>query len=229
MKNYSLSDFNWLAHKINNTAIKNSIPEMKGVVYDFGCGEKPYAEDIVNAGLTYVGIDWSDTIHDLHADIVSDLNKPLSLPNDIADNIISFQVLEHLYEPQVMLNETYRILKPGGGIFLSVPFQWMEHEVPHDYFRYTRYGLEYMFEKAGFQDIEIYSLTGFWVMWTLKLNYQLSRFTRNGPVAFRVVARILLTPLWFAGQLTAPVLDRFWPSSDEETAWFFVRGRKRES
>jgi hypothetical protein len=35
-----------------------------------------------------------------------------------------------------------------------------------------------MFEKAGFADVEIFPQTGFWVMWTLKFNYQSSRLIR---------------------------------------------------
>ena len=117
-------------------------------------------------------MNWSNSPHDLKADIVANLNEALPIENQVADSVISLSVMEHLREPQLFLSEAHRILKPGGAIILQVPFMWWVHEAPHDYFRYTRYGLEYMFEKAGFSAIQIYPQTGFWTTWTLKFNYQ---------------------------------------------------------
>jgi SAM-dependent methyltransferase len=52
--------------------------------------------------------------------------------------------------PHIVLREFARIIKPGGKVLLTVP-QWNEfHEVPHDYFRYTRFGLETLFTDNGF-------------------------------------------------------------------------------
>lgn len=58
-----------------------------------------------------------------------------------------------------------------GYIILYVPFQWWMNEIPHDYFRYTRYGLKYMLEKSGFKDITIEPMGGFFTMFILKINY----------------------------------------------------------
>ena len=78
-----------------------------------------------------------------------------------------------------MLNEAFRILKPGGAIVLQVPWQWRVHEAPHDYFRYTPYGLKYLFEKAGFVDVVVEPQSGFFTMWILKMNYFSTRFIRG--------------------------------------------------
>jgi SAM-dependent methyltransferase len=162
MRNFSYLQNNWLALKINNTITKNSCDKyIKGTVYDLGCGERPYEEDILKVADKYIGVDWGGTLHNLKADIVSDLNKLLPIESDVADTVTSFQVMEHLSEPQTMLNEAYRILKRDGNIILTVPFQWWVHEAPYDYFRYTPYGLKYMFEKAGFVDIKVTPNTGF--------------------------------------------------------------------
>ncbi len=126
---------NWLVFKLNNQLIAKYLPQMKGIVYDLGCGTRPHEKDILRYASRYIGVDWSNTLHGLKADISADLNKTLPIDSDLADNVVSFQVLEHLCEPQVMLNEAFRILKPGGKIFLSVPFQWWIHEAPYDYFR----------------------------------------------------------------------------------------------
>jgi len=224
MHKYTLLDFNWLAHKTNNEQVQKYLPHMTGTVYDLGCGTRPYEKDILKRANYYVGVDWSNTMHGLHADIEADLNAPLPFTDGVADTVVTFQVLEHLHEPQIMLNEAFRILRKGGGIFLSVPFQWWLHEAPYDYYRYTRYGLEYMFEKAGFTKIEIIASAGFWFMWVLKFNYHSSRYIR-GPKPLRWLVRAVLTPFWFFGQIIAPILDKY-DLNEAETTGYFVTAQK---
>jgi SAM-dependent methyltransferase len=217
-------DHNWLAYKLNNENVGRNLHIMTGTVIDLGVGLRPYEADILNTSHAYVGVDWSNSIHSLRADIVADLNKPLPIADAVADTVVSFQVLEHLCEPQTMLEEAFRILRPGGVLFLSVPFQWWVHEAPHDYFRYTRYGLEHLLNKAGFSEIEIQEVSGFWVTWFLKLNYQTTRLIR-GPRVTRWIVRMLLLPLWFTDQVIAPLLDKFW-RCPEETQGYIALAKK---
>lgn len=84
---------------------------------------------------------------------MADLNKPLPIENECANTIVSISVLEHLSNPQLTLNESFRILKSGGFAFLQVPFQWMVHEAPFDFFRYTPYGLKLLLSNAGYENI----------------------------------------------------------------------------
>ncbi|MGV8934671.1 MAG: methyltransferase domain-containing protein [Gallionellaceae bacterium] len=213
-----------MAYKINNTQVEKRLDLITGVVYDLGCGSRPFEVDILKYSDRYVGVDWSNTLHGLNADIVADLNKHLPIDNEVADSVVSFQVLEHLSEPQIMLNEAFRILKNNGKIFISVPFQWHVHEEPWDFFRYTKYGLIHLLTKSGFADIEVEVVTGFWVMWFLKLNYQLSKLIR-GPRPLRLLVYAALVPFWIANQLIAPILDKFW-NAEGETAWYFVTAHK---
>jgi hypothetical protein len=53
------------------------------------------------------GVDWSGTLHELKADILADLNEPLPIEDQVADTVVSLSVLEHLREPQTMLNEAF--------------------------------------------------------------------------------------------------------------------------
>jgi SAM-dependent methyltransferase len=48
-----------------------------------------------------------------------------------------------------VLRELYRVLKPGGGLWLTAPFFFAEHMQPHDYYRYTRYGLAHLAAPGG--------------------------------------------------------------------------------
>jgi len=66
------------------------------------------------------------------------------------DLVLLTQVLEHVPHPLAVLRELHRVLKPGGEIWLSAPLYFYEHETPHDYFRYTQFGLRYLVQAAGF-------------------------------------------------------------------------------
>jgi SAM-dependent methyltransferase len=84
---------------------------------------------------------------------------------DIFDAAINVEVLEHLREPSDALNEMFRVLRPGGRLILVAPQGWEEHAVPNDYFRFTKFGLRYLFEKAGFRVVSIEPLGGyFWYL-----------------------------------------------------------------
>ncbi|GAB4486994.1 MAG: hypothetical protein OHK006_15530 [Thermodesulfovibrionales bacterium] len=208
--------FNSLILKINRR-IARSLP-YQGLVIDLGCGTSPYKEDILRSADAYIGVDWPNSQHDQrNVDVFADLTRTLPFPDNYADTVVSFQVMEHLPEPEVFLSECSRILKPSGRLFLTVPFMWHVHEQPHDYFRYTRYGLEYLLRKHGFTDISIKENTGFWQTWVLKLNYHTERFPR--PLKY------LFLPVWWAGQMVAPVMDKV-DAHPEETASYTVTARK---
>ena len=152
--------FNFLIHQINQEIVK-SLPYEGGVI-DLGCGTAPYKEHILKVADRYIGVDWENSLHDQsNVDVFANLCETLPFDNNYTDTVVSFQVMEPLSEPSFFLSECYRILKSGGIIFITVPFMWHVHEEPHDYFRYTRYGLEYLLKKTGFIDIEIKENTGY--------------------------------------------------------------------
>ncbi|TFZ04205.1 class I SAM-dependent methyltransferase [Ramlibacter rhizophilus] len=215
---------NWLMKRALNSAVARHLHLLQGRVYDFGCGTMPYEADILERAEEYVGVDWSNTLHGTRCELVADLNSPLPIPSESADAIVSFEVLEHLCEPLNMLREANRILRPGGVILITVPFQWWVHESPWDYFRYTRFGLDYLLRKAGFEDVCVEETTGFWEMWVLKLNYQSLRLIK-GPRLLRKLIRAILVPLWWVSQTTAGIVSSRW-ASPNETAGYVVVGRK---
>ena len=90
--------------------------------------------------------------------------------------------MEHVTEPRIFLAEAFRVMKRGGTALLTTPFMWGEHEQPHDYFRFTRYGLRYLAEKAGFEVIEIEPDTGYWSTATLAVQLLAQSF-RQGAAA----------------------------------------------
>lgn len=216
---------NWLVYSLNDEYLKKFIPLYGKLIYDFGCGEMPYKHFFLQYAEEYVGVDWSNTQHKLTADIVADLNQPLPIDDEAADTIVSFSVLEHLREPQVMISEAHRILKQGGYIILQVPWQWWVHEAPHDYYRYTPYGLKYLFEKAGFSEINVEPSSGFFTMWFLKFNYFSSRFI-IGTKPLKCLIKAFLYPVWYILQLVAPFLDKLDRNWELEAQVYWVTAKK---
>lgn len=104
---------------------------------DAGAGESPHKK--LFSKHKYVAIDAAcgNSNWDYgNLDIICNLDK-IPIANDEFDGIICTLVLEHVCQPQSVLNEFYRILKPGGLIYLSAPQGWGIHQAPHDYFRFT--------------------------------------------------------------------------------------------
>jgi SAM-dependent methyltransferase len=63
------------------------------------------------------------------------------------DVVLCTEVLEHLPEPQKAIDEFERVLKPGGTLLLTTRFVFPIHDAPHDYFRYTKYGLRHLLRR----------------------------------------------------------------------------------
>lgn len=220
----SVWEFNWLGLSSHNKVVLACRSQIRGVIYDFGCGLRPYEKDLLDVADKYIGVDWSLTPHELHADIVADLNGILPIPDCAADSIVSFQVMEHLCEPGTMLSEAFRILRPNSNMLITVPFQWWIHEAPYDYYRYTRYGLEYLFSRAGFQNIQIREIGGFWSMWILKINYQSMKIVR-GPPILRKLTKLAMGPFWLLNNCLALSLDKVW-NAPQEALGYIVIARK---
>ena len=216
---------NWLMYKNYDRFLNKYTNQYSGTLYDLGCGEAPYKQFFLQYTKKYIGVDWNGSIHNTMADVVANLNKPLPIESEVADTVVSLSVMEHLCEPQTMLNEAYRILKEGGSIILHVPWQWSIHEAPHDYFRYTPYGLLYMIKKAGFDNIAVYPEGGFFTMWIMKANYYSVRIIR-GPRFLRLILSSILIPLWYLGQFAAPCLDKLDRHWELETTGYFLTANK---
>src|SRR3954447_17385 len=121
---------------------------------DVGAGEQPYRE--LFGHLEYVTTDWANSVHPgaRRVDIVAPAHD-LPIEEGTFDAVVCTQVLEHVADPGDVLAELFRVLRPGGRLYVTVPLTWEEHEAPYDFFRYTRFGLEHLLANAGFADVAV--------------------------------------------------------------------------
>jgi SAM-dependent methyltransferase len=85
------------------------------------------------------------------------------------DYAICNLVIEHVPDPQLLLDQIAKFLKPGGRGYLLAPLMWGQHQIPHDYFRFTSFGLDLLLRRAGFAEIHIAPIGGFFYFLALQL------------------------------------------------------------
>jgi len=130
------------------------------ILVDAGAGPcmyKPYFSHT-----NYIAIDRGTVKERRGIDIKGDVLK-IPLKNNSVDSIICMAVIEHVINPEELLKEFYRVLKPRGQLFFTAPQGWQQHDKPYDFFRFTSFALEYLAKKSGFRIIFIKPRGGyFW-------------------------------------------------------------------
>ena len=124
-------------------------------VVDLGAGAAPYRELFERPEIKYVVCDL-----DVDAEVVISPGTPIPLDDDSARVVVSFQVLEHVWDLDWYLAETWRLLAPDGALVLSTHGTWPYHPHPTDFRRWTRDGLILELTTRGFVVQEITGLVG---------------------------------------------------------------------
>jgi SAM-dependent methyltransferase len=170
---------------------------------DAGAGECSYKDHF--SAQRYCGLDlgvgdqqWNYSQLDVLGDLCA-----LPFRDASFDACLNAVTLEHVKDPALVIREIARALVPGGRLLLVVPFEWEEHQQPHDYFRFTRYSLAYMFQQAGLQTESIKPVGGFFRLLSRRMFYALQFFP--GPSIF--IAALIFVPPAMLLPLLEP-LDR---------------------
>jgi SAM-dependent methyltransferase len=179
-----------------------SIPDQARIL-DAGAGEGQYAAWFRRHRYTGVDLGVGDAAWNYgQLSAIADLEL-LPFGDGIFDASLNVVTLEHVRKPARVIEELGRTLRPGGRLLLIVPHEWEEHQQPHDYFRYTRYGVRYLLESAGFRDIRIEPVGGFFRL----LSRRLFNAAQFFPGPFVIVGLLLFAPAALLVPLLEP-LDR---------------------
>jgi len=165
-------------------------------ILDVGCGNEPYRN--IFPSKEYVGIDIAGGGHSDQEKKVEKFFDGLNIP--FTDNsfevVICTQVLEHSTDHNQLTKEISRTLKPGGKLFLTVPFVCNEHETPYDFRRLTRFELQRLCRENDLKILELHATTGiFGVIGQLLSGFLFeSLHFRNSPIKL-LLSVFVLGPL----------------------------------
>ena len=105
-----------------------SKPFVRGKLLEIGCGEGRGVEILMPLVDEYLGLDKIQEVIDTlkkkypHAKFRQAVIPPFSeIEDDSFDSIVSFQVIEHIKNDHLFLEEIFRVLKPGGTAIISTP------------------------------------------------------------------------------------------------------------
>jgi len=169
----------------------------------------------------HIGVDHEETMHPTDKIDIFAPASAIPVSDESFDCAISTAVLEHLEEPVNALSECSRILKIGGIAVYTAPFIFNLHEEPLDFYRFSKYGLVYLFETTGFQILGLKALSGLWVTFSIALTHYLWKFRRKrGWVRMFRPFFILILPFAALIQGMAYLLDRI--DKREEWTWMYL-------
>jgi SAM-dependent methyltransferase len=143
---------------LENKSFAEAVPA-GSLVLDAGAGDAPYRSLFSHARYESADFLSSDRKY-AEPTYECDLSA-IPVGGGRFDFVVFNQVMEHLPEPGRVAGELFRVLKPSGKMIYTGPLFFEEHEQPYDFYRYTRFGVRHVFERAGFVVERVDWLEGF--------------------------------------------------------------------
>jgi SAM-dependent methyltransferase len=111
-----------------------------GHLLDCGCGKVPYLE-VYEKKITQLTLLDVQAAGEVELDCTSDLNQSLPFADGVFDSILLTDVIAHVYKQRALFSELVRVLKPGGTLLLTTPYNYWMAAPPHEYGRPSEYTL----------------------------------------------------------------------------------------
>lgn len=199
-------------------SVRAAVKHLTGELLDVGCGNRPYA--LLLSPTKYVGLDVATSPHD-HTRFDATFDG-VNIPFQDAqfDSLLCTEVLEHAREPQRLAAEIGRVLRPGGHALLTVPFVLNHHEQPHDFHRFTRYGLDELLRTAGLEAVWVRPRGGVFAVLAQQMEVAVAQLPGRRPVGD------LVRWATFPFVLLCLALDRWRPRPEVVTLGWQVLARK---
>jgi SAM-dependent methyltransferase len=157
LSNYYLLSrtFLYIEKRLHQETIAHFAPKLSGFLVDVGSGTSPYRRLFANA-THYVALDLAQ---DRNPNVVVDA-QALPIADGAADSVLCSELLEHVTDPDKVVKEIARAIKPGGSFLVTTPMSWNLHYEPYDFRRYTCYGLWQLLQRHGFEPLETRRIGG---------------------------------------------------------------------
>ncbi|OPX65126.1 MULTISPECIES: class I SAM-dependent methyltransferase [unclassified Methanoregula] len=163
-------------------------PGNNKTILNIGSGPFKLEDDIINIDIAAYE----------NVNIVADAMYLPFRTNSI-DAVITIVVLEHVPEPERVVDEMHRILKPDGIIYTHVPFLQGYHASPHDYSRWTASGVVQLHRKFNTIETGVGAGPSSSLVWILTEWFSMV-FSFRSVILYRfffIIFTILLWPVKF--------------------------------
>lgn len=132
--------------------LPSGVAGISGRVLDIGAADR-WIESRLSSSVEYMALDYPATGRDLYRSRPDVFGDGACLPfvDRCLDGVLCLEVLEHVPEPESVLDEIARVLKPGGRAWVTMPFLYPLHDAPFDFQRFTEYGLRRSMRRAGLE------------------------------------------------------------------------------
>lgn len=216
--------FNWLANSRILAALERVRHHARGDLLDVGCGSKPFAHVFDGRLARYWGTDLTASRYlggaRLDAFACADAQP---FRDGSFDTVLGLSMITYLPEPLRFLREAHRVLRPDGMLILEFTQMVPLHDEPYDFFRYTRYGAQYLLEQAGFEPVAFVPIGGLWSRVGLTMISGLNRVNR-GPT--RLLTELPVRLLYTVIQTLARLMDVLFGDEREVLAHLVVARRR---
>jgi SAM-dependent methyltransferase len=212
---------------------KRFVPRLSGWVIDIGSKGQPYRPYLPKC-VTYTALEYApEPGSHVRGDVLR-----LPFVDGAFDGAILTEVLEHVVDPSCALRDVHRALRPGGQVYATVPMTWGLHCEPHDYFRFTNYGLSHLMRSAGFEVREMARIGGLFSSMLARLEemgvtllYRLAFPLKPliGSAGRVLVVSLVVFPGVVVLDAVARVLDLVVPGSDKDPLGWAVQAVKRST
>jgi SAM-dependent methyltransferase len=185
------------------------------VFLDIGCGRQWYRGIIEPKVKEYLALDYPKTAQIYQSsypvEIKADAHQ-IPLKDQTVDLALMIMVLEHLKDPERALKEVNRVLKKNGQFLLCTVENYPGHDLPNNYYHFTKFGLEEILKRNGFKIKNIKSFGNFWQTQVVWQNVYIMQFikgltSRKSTLVAGILVLLLLAPLMILGNIFALVFS----------------------
>ncbi len=182
-------------------------------ILDLWWSRKSGYQELINWKNKFIVVNLSE---EYWYDLKFDLEKIFPLEDEFYDNITCFNVLEHIFEHQNVVDESYRVLKKWWTAVFATPFMFNVHGSPDDYFRYTKSSLLRIFIKWWFSKNNI-QIEEMW-KWIFSVIYQMI----NWLIPTKILKLLIKNILILIDILLAKISKRYKKLILNYPLWYFI-------
>jgi ubiquinone/menaquinone biosynthesis C-methylase UbiE len=140
------------------------------------------------------------------------------------DMVLMAEVLEHLEDPERVLNEVYRVLNVGGKLIATMPFMYAVHADPYDFQRWTDVKIKKELQNVGFVDIKVETMGSIFAVIYDILYVSLNTSSKNKNAVKNKIIKKILMP--FLSKVFLFLDKKYSYKSSAVTTGYYIEARK---